>query len=661
LLGRFVVSEYAEGLGQAALLAGDADSIEAGTLSRHRFFSTGTLLVVAALVRVAAADVYDPPEDYYDAATSTGGILKSQLHGIIDDHTVLPYNDSSSPYLDTRTALQITDDATPNNPNDHVIRLVYNGVLLDVSGLNGPPPGWNNGGSWDREHTWPRSRGIDESGPDNTDLHHLMPSTPSVNSTRGNRNFGGAFGQPFGVVDDAGPGMWYPGDADAGRIARAQFYMDVRYDGGDGSTSDLELITGNPSDDGTELGSLSRIVEWHFAAPPTEFERRRNHVVDTQFQHNRNPFIDRPELMWSVFVDQANDSRITVSGGTTDANGGSVRNIDYGRVFKNSALPTTSTAITLDKTGTDGTYFEVTASGQATSTLGGRYNAFRTNTTDSKNLTVGLAANTATVGLRTGSVSINNLDITTGGGAGRGANDANDTINMMLTVLDHATPSFASDSTIAMLSHDFGTITTASIGAVLPLPVYNRGVVPEFTASMDFDSVFSSGDTSILLLNGAEGAGLIDIAGGSSFNFSGQIAPTAVGTFAATYTLRFSDEDILGAENNKDLTLSLTGTVVLAGDFNRDGSVDSADYIVWKKSNGTSTANFAGADADGSGFVDGADLDWWQQNFGLVATPGGGGSSYVPEPAGVVIGVTAMIGLLVARRRDWRPVGVAAS
>jgi hypothetical protein len=100
---------------------------------------------------------------------------------------------------------------------------------------------------------------------------------------------------------------------------------------------------------------------------------------------------------------------------------------------------------------------------------------------------------------------------------------------------------------------------------------------------------------------------------------------------------------------------------VLAGDFNRDGSVDSADYLVWKKFNGTSTASFAGADADGSGFVDGADLDWWQQNFGLVAAPGGGGSSGVPEPAGAVVALTVAMGLLVARRRDRRPVGVAAS
>ena len=104
------------------------------------------------------------------------------------------------------------------------------------------------------------------------------------------------------------------------------------------------------------------------------------------------------------------------------------------------------------------------------------------------------------------------------------------------------------------------------------------------------------------------------------------------GTFAASYTLRFSDENIAGTQNYKDLTLSLTGSVILAGDFNRDGAVDTADYLVWRKQNGTSTTAFSGADADGSGAVDALDLGWWEQNFGMVAALGSGGMSTVPEP-----------------------------
>ena len=71
--------------------------------------------------------------------------------------------------------------------------------------------------------------------------------------------------------------------------------------------------------------------------------------------------------------------------------------------------------LTLNKAGHNGTYFEVTTSGAATSSLTGRFNAFRTNQTDSKSINVGLSTTTATAGLRSGTVTIDNLDITTGG------------------------------------------------------------------------------------------------------------------------------------------------------------------------------------------------------------------------------------------------------
>ena len=200
--------------------------------------------LVAALVASIAvssaglADQYDPPLAYYSGATSTGTALRNQLNDIIDGHSTISYNAA-------RSALQMTDQ-DPNDP-DRII-LVYDRVALDVSGLSaGGIPGWDSGISWNREHTWPRSRGVDSSGPDNSDLHQLRPSTPGVNSSRSNLNFGGAFGQPFGRVTDGGSTQWYPGDADAGMIARQQFYMDVRYDGSDPSTEDLALVEGNPA------------------------------------------------------------------------------------------------------------------------------------------------------------------------------------------------------------------------------------------------------------------------------------------------------------------------------------------------------------------------------------------------------------------------------
>jgi len=53
--------------------------------------------------------------------------------------------------------------------------------------------------------------------------------------------------------------------------------------------------------------------------------------------------------------------------------------------------------------------------------------------------------------------------------------------------------------------------------------------------------------------------------------------------------------------------------VPLVGDYNGDGSVDAADYVVWRKF--LSTSNDM-ADGDGSGVVDQPDREIWQENFG---------------------------------------------
>lgn len=609
---------------------------------RHRPIAAAVLCVAALLSRCARADEYDPPATYYNTATSTGATLKSQLNNIIGGHTTRSYNQ-------LRTDLQATD-AVPVDPTK--IYVVYNNRIPITKPTGDSIPGWDNGNTWNREHSWPQARGVDGTGaPDGSDMHHVLPSKNSDNGTRDNYNFGGAFGQqPRGRVNDGGT-KYYPGDLDAGFIARAQFYMAVRYDGTDSGTTNLELVTGNPDPGGTTMGDLNRLIEWHFAAPPDAFERRRNQIIYDEYQHNRNPFVDRPEFVWSIFADQANDSRITISGGTTDANGGSVRNIDYGRVFKDGSSPPTTTAITLNKVGFDGTYYEVTTSGLATSTVMGRYNAFRTNTTDSRNLTVGLNADTSSIGLKTGSVTINNLDITTGGGADRGANDGDDTINMSLTVLDHATPSFAADSIMTSLVHDFGTRSTADMPSSFGFDVYNFATTPVFTADMDFDALLASGNTSAITTDAASLAESLTLAAGGSQQFSAYLNTATVGVFAATYTFRFSDEDLPGAENNKDIALTLTGTVILAGDFNRDNIVDASDYVVWKKTNGQSAVPYAGADADGSGGIDDTDLALWKANFGQTAQNHGSGGSYnVPEPAVLTIALTLTLACMLVRR-----------
>jgi hypothetical protein len=62
-------------------------------------------------------------------------------------------------------------------------------------------------------------------------------------------------------------------------------------------------------------------------------------------------------------------------------------------------------------------------------------------------------------------------------------------------------------------------------------------------------------------------------------------------------------------------------TQPIAGDFNRDGSVDAADYIIWRKQLGTTVEPGTGADGNGDGVVDHSDHAIWMSNLGRSTPP----------------------------------------
>ena len=164
-------------------------------------------------------------------------------------------------------------------------------------------------GKWNREHTYPRSRGgfnsidLDDvyDGKDvfwnttadslrhgNSDAHALRASDGPENSSRNNQNYGSVeYDGPAGNA-----GSFY------GDVARSVLYMAVRYNG-------LAVIDGYPGIDPIgQLGDLATLLDWHRNDPPDDYEMRRNNVVYT-WQFNRNPFIDEPELveyLWGTHV-----------------------------------------------------------------------------------------------------------------------------------------------------------------------------------------------------------------------------------------------------------------------------------------------------------------------------------------------------------------------
>jgi hypothetical protein len=71
----------------------------------------------------------------------------------------------------------------------------------------------------------------------------------------------------------------------------------------------------------------------------------------------------------------------------------------------------------------------------------------------------------------------------------------------------------------------------------------------------------------------------------------------------------------------------------LLGDFNEDGKVDAADYVVWRKNE---TANNS-LPNDGGAATQAARFDLWRANFGEMTMPGGGAGGAVPEPCSAAL------------------------
>lgn len=69
--------------------------------------------------------------------------------------------------------------------------------------------------------------------------------------------------------------------------------------------------------------------------------------------------------------------------------------------------------------------------------------------------------------------------------------------------------------------------------------------------------------------------------------------------------------------------LQTVATPNLPGDYNANQAVDAADYVVWRKTVGTSVTQYTGADGTGDSQIDAADYDVWRGNFGATSPASG--------------------------------------
>jgi endonuclease I/methionine-rich copper-binding protein CopC len=250
-------------------------------------------------------------EEYYQNATGkTGGELKTALHFIISDNKVLPYTTmADGDDYNVWKALEITDE-DPNN-SDNVI-LIYTG-RSDLK--THKDDGTSDADAWNREHIWAKSHGFGGDPRENpgaaTDIHALRPCDKSVNSDRSNKFFddgGTAHSEATECLSDND--SWEPRDAVKGDVARMILYMAVRYEG-EGDNPDLEMTNdmtySKENYTAPFFGKLSTLIEWNTQDPVDDSERARNEKVYT-IQNNRNPFINHPEWVNTIWVDTDSNS-----------------------------------------------------------------------------------------------------------------------------------------------------------------------------------------------------------------------------------------------------------------------------------------------------------------------------------------------------------------
>ncbi|MFH2051585.1 MAG: endonuclease [bacterium] len=267
------------------------------------------------------------PAGYYDSVdSSTPAAMRASLHAVIDDHTRIPYTATGT---DTWDVLELADE----DPND-------SGRILDIY-LNASYVKYGEGNlDYNREHSWPKSYGFPNDVVANypyTDCHHLFLANDSYNTSRSNKPFrscaSGCTEKPTLEYNGVGGGTGvYPGNSNwtsgsftegswetwidrRGDVARALFYLDVRYEGGvHGVTgySEPDLILTDDegliaaSNTGANeavgyMGMVSVLLQWHQQDPVDAKEASRNDVVYS-FQGNRNPFIDHPEWVDCIFA-----------------------------------------------------------------------------------------------------------------------------------------------------------------------------------------------------------------------------------------------------------------------------------------------------------------------------------------------------------------------
>ena len=272
------------------------------------------MIILSLCLLTATITHAQVPAGYYAAAENKSGEeLRTALYNIIKTHTSVSYNDLWQSFY--------TTDVRPDN-----------GKVWDMySDRPGGTPAYyftfgsdqcgnysGEGDCYNREHSVPKSWFGGSVAPMYTDLFHLIPTDGYVNSKRSNLPIGKVTGATWTSTNGSKVGtsnisgysgqVFEPIDSFKGDFARIYFYMATCYKDKNLGVETQSNFTGGD----LKPWAKTLLLQWAAMDPVSQKEIDRNNAV-WQIQHNRNPFIDYPELAEKVFGSDASPFTTSIS------------------------------------------------------------------------------------------------------------------------------------------------------------------------------------------------------------------------------------------------------------------------------------------------------------------------------------------------------------
>ena len=251
-------------------------------------YNWGSRGTVATFLSQNAEDFYEDNNTSYNELSSlSGGTGKSDAPSSALYRELQDLMKSNHDYINGYSANNSLLKYTDCQNGGGKISSFYSGKEIG--------PSWDSASTWNKEHTWPNSKGL--GGSDEDDVMMIRPTSVNENSSRGNT----AYGQSSGYYN---PNKESNGKYDLrGDVARIFLYVYVRW----GNTSSAWGTGG-------VMESVEVLLAWMEADPVDTWELGRNDSVES-ITGTRNVFVDYPELAFILFGEEIPADMQTPSGG----------------------------------------------------------------------------------------------------------------------------------------------------------------------------------------------------------------------------------------------------------------------------------------------------------------------------------------------------------